>query len=220
MVDIANDKVIEALAFYKELNQALYFDAEDSNYEAVLKKFLSGKILFTMGDTEHLADIITSGINYGICTIPALNDELDTKAVSINYTVVVNPYSGNKAIAQKFAKSLTYEYAENFYASVRKLPARRLDTYPNEEWKHIAEQYEDTAILPKLMATTNYWMELEVMMNAIWMEDIDGEDIEVDSALPEEEQETMRRQLLREKIKNYVAREITELDLQMKLQID
>lgn len=220
VVDIANDKVIEALAFYKELNQALYFDAEDSNYEAVLKKFLSGKILFTMGDTEHLADIITSGINYGICTIPALNDELDTKAVSINYTVVVNPYSGNKAIAQKFAKSLTYEYAENFYASVRKLPARRLDTYPNEEWKHIAEQYEDTAILPKLMATTNYWMELEVMMNAIWMEDIDGEDIEVDSALPEEEQETMRRQLLREKIKNYVAREITELDLQMKLQID
>lgn len=220
IVNIANDDVIEALTLYKELNQTLYFDAEDSNYESVLNDFLNGKILFTMGDTEHLAAIITSGINYGICTIPALNDELDTKAISINYTVVVNPYSDNKEMAQKFAKSLTYEYAENFYASVKKLPARRLDAYPNEEWKHIAEQYEDTAILPKLMATTNYWMELEVMMNAIWLEDIDGDDIEVDSALSEEEQENMRRQLLREKIKNYVAGEITELEQQMELQIN
>lgn len=220
VVDIANDNVVEALTFYKELNQALYFDADDSNYEEVLKKFLEGKILFTMGDTEHLANIITSGINYGICTIPALNDELDTKAVSINYTVVVNPYSGNKGTAQRFAKALTYEYAENFYASAKKLPARRLDVYPNEEWKHIAEQYETTAILPKLMATTNYWMELEVMMNGIWKEDIDGEDIEVDSSLPEEEQEALSRQLLEEKIRSYVAKEITELDLQMKLQID
>jgi len=220
VVDIANDNTIEALTFYKELNQALYFDAEDSNYEDVLKKFLEGKILYTMGDTEHLANIITSGINYGICTIPALNEELDTKAVSINYSVVVNPYSGNKDIAKKFAKSLTYEYAENFYVSVKKLPARRLDMYPNEEWKHIAEQYEDTAILPKLMATTNYWMELEVMLNGIWKEDIDGEDIEVDSSLPEEEQEALSRKLLREQIKTYVSKEITELDLQMKLQIN
>ncbi|MBE5948908.1 MAG: extracellular solute-binding protein [Lachnospiraceae bacterium] len=220
VVDIANDNVIEAVTFFKELNQTLYFDADDSNYNEVLKKFLEGKILFTMGDTEHLADIITSGINYGICTIPALNENLDTKAVSINYTAVVNPYSGNKATAQRFAKALTYEYAENFYASVKKLPARRLDVYPNEEWKHIAEQYEDTAILPKLMATTNYWMELEVMMNGIWKEDIDGEDIEIDSSLPEEEQEALSRKLIREKIKSFVAMEITELDLQMKLQID
>ena len=220
IVDIANDNVVEALTFYKELNQALYFDAEDSNYETVLKNFLGGKILFTMGDTEHLADIITSGINYGICTIPALNDTLDTKAVSINYAVVVNPYSGNKETAQKFAKALSYEYAENFYTYVKKLPSRRLDVYPNEEWKHIAEQYETTAILPKLMATTNYWMELEVMMNGIWKEDIDGEDIEIDSSLPEEEQEALSRKLIRERIKGFVTKEITELDLQMKLQID
>ena len=220
VVDIANDNTIEALTFYKELNQALYFDADDSNYEDVLKKFLEGKILYTMGDTEHLAAIITSGINYGICTIPALNSELDTKAVSINYTVVVSPYSGNKDMAQKFAKALTYEYAEDFYASVKKLPARKLATYPNEEWKHIAEQYEATAVLPKLMATTNYWMELEVMMNGIWKEDIDGEDIEVDSSLPEEEQEALSRKLIRERIKSFVAKEITELDLQMRLQID
>ena len=222
VVDIANEKVIEALTFYKKLNQALYFDADDSNYEEVLKDFLDGKILYTMGDTEHLADIITSGINYGICTIPALNDELDTKAVSINYTVVVNPYSGNKEMAKRFAKSLTYEYAEDFYVSVKKLPARKLDVYPNEEWKHIAEQYETTAILPKLMATINYWMELEVTLNNIWREELD-EESEIDdsnASLTEEELMALRQQMMEEIMREYVSGEIQTLQEQMQRQIN
>lgn len=220
VIDIANDNTIEALKFYKMLNQTLYFDAEDSNSEKVLQDFIDGKIMYTMGCTEHLSDIITSGINYGICTIPKLDEELETQAISINYTVAVNPYSGNKEIAHKFAKAITFEYAEDFYLSVKKLPSRRLSSYPNEEWKHIAEQYETTAILPKLMATTNFWMELEVMMNGIWKEDIDGEDIEVDSSLLEEEQDALSRKLIEEKIRSYVEKEITELELQMKLQIN
>lgn len=221
VVDIANEKTIEALAFYKELNQILYFDADDSDSKKVLDDFAAGKVLYTMGCTEHLIDIMKSGINYGICTIPDLNNEFGTRAISMNYTVVVNPYSRNKEIAHSFAKALTYEYAEDFYMSVKKLPSRRLENYPNEEWRHIAEQYETTVVLPKLMATTNYWMELEVMLNNIWRQDIDEEDIEIDTAdLTEEEEITLRKQLLEEKIRNYVADEIRALEMQMKLQIN
>lgn len=221
IIDVANDKVIEALTFYKKLNQALYFDADDSTYDKVLKDFLDGKVLYTMGSTATLAEIITSGMNYGICTMPRLNAELETKAVSVNYTAVVNPYSPNKELAKSLAKSISYEYAENFYASVKKLPSRRLDVYPNDEWKHIAEQYEHTAILPKLMAATNYWMELEVTLNNIWKKEL-NEETEVDmgnDSLTEEEQMQLRQQMMEEIMRDYVAGEINEVQEKMELQI-
>jgi len=222
VIDINNADVIEALTFFKQINQILYFDAEDSNYKDVLKAFLEGKILYTMGSTANLNEIVSSGINYGICTIPALNDKMDTKAVSINYAAVVNPYSSDRELASQLAKWITFGHAEDFFLYTKKLPARRLSSYQNEEWKHIAEQYEHTAILPKLMSATNFWMELEVTLNNIWDKELDEETTpeNIDASLSEDEQMALRQEYIAGIIREYVAGEIGKLQTLMKEQIN
>lgn len=222
VIDINNANVIEALTYFKQINQALYFDAADSNYDDVLKAFLNGEVLYTMGSTANLDEIIGSGINYGICTIPALNDELQSKAVSINYAAVVNPYASNKEYATQLAQWITFGHAEEFYSYTKKLPSRRLSVYPNEEWQHIAEQYEDTALLPKLMAATNYWLELEVTLNTIWDKELDEEtEMEgIDENLSEDEQIAVRQAYIAGIIREYVMGEIGRLQTLMEEQIN
>ncbi len=222
IIDINNANVIEALTYFKQINQILYFDSADSNYEDVLNDFLEGKILYTMGSTANLEQIIGSGVNYGICTIPALNDEMDSRAVSINYTVVVNPYTSNKELASQLAQGISFEHAEEFFSYTKKIPSRRLSSYPNENWQHIAEQYEHTATLPKLMATTNYWMELEVVLNTIWDKELDEEkEIEnIDETLSEDEQMAIRQEYIASIIREYVTEEINKLQTLMEEQIN
>ncbi len=221
IIDIDNAEVIEALTYFKQINQALYFDAADSDYNDVLKDFLAGKILYTMGSTANLDEIIKSGINYGICTIPALNDELASKAVSINYAAVVNPYASNKDYATQLAQWITFGHAGEFYSYTKKLPSRRLASYPNEEWQHIAEQYENTAILPKLMAATNYWLELEVTLNTIWDKELDEETtIDIDAGLSDDEQMALKQAYIAGIIREYVTGEIGKLQTLMEEQIN
>lgn len=222
VIDINNANVIEALTYFKQINQALYFDAADSSYDSVLKDFLDGKVLYTMGSTANLDEIIGSGINYGICTIPALNDELQSKAVSINYAAVVNPYASNKDYATQLAQWITFGHAEEFYSYTKKLPSRRLSVYPNEEWQHIAEQYEHTAILPKLMAATNYWLELEVTLNTIWDKELDEETAinDNDGSLSEDELMALRQEYIAGIIREYVTGEIGKLQTLMEEQIN
>ncbi len=222
IIDINNANVIEALTYFKQINQALYFDAADSDYEDVLKDFIEGKILYTMGSTANLEQIIGSGVNYGISTIPALNDNMDSRAVSINYTAVVNPYTSNKALASRLAQGISFEHAEEFFSYTKKIPSKRLSSYPNENWQHIAEQYEHTAILPKLMATTNYWMELEVILNNIWDKELDEETemTGIDEKLSEAEQMEIRQKYMAGIIREYVTVEINQLQKLMEEQIN
>ncbi|MBQ9764649.1 MAG: extracellular solute-binding protein [Lachnospiraceae bacterium] len=222
IINIANKEVIEALTAFKQINQSLYFDAADSNYEDVLADFLAGKILYTMGSTADLEEIIVADINYGICTLPMINEELNTKPVSINYTAVVNPYSSNKEMAAALAKGITYEHAEEFYSYVKRLPARKLSEYPNAEWQHIAEQYESSTILPKLMSTTNYWLELESMLNNIWDRQLDEEtEIEIeDDTLTEDEQMQIRQAYVANIIRTFVTEDVNMLQALMEQQIN
>lgn len=221
IIDINNADVIEALTYFKQINQTLYFDAADSNYSDVLNDFLDGKILYTMGSTANLEQIIGSGVNYGICTIPALNEEMNSRAVSINYTVVVNPYASDKELASQLAWGISFEHAEEFFSYTKKIPSKRLSSYPNENWQHIAEQYEHTVILPKLMATSNYWMELEVVLNTIWDKELDEEtEMDIDETLSEDEQMAIRQEYIANIIREYVTGEINKLQTLMEEQIN
>lgn len=223
VVDINNEQLIQALSFYKQLNQSLYFDAAEVDYNALIERFLNGAVLYTIGGTNSLRALEASEFAYGISPLPSLTDELDSKSVSVNYIAVVNPYSKDTEQAGALAAFITDSYTEQCYALSGKLPCKRLDSYPNEEFEHVMDAYENSAQMPKLLDTTNFWVELEVAMNNIWKAEMDEEEAEENLSDASQADATgvdeWKKQKQMEQIREIVTEEINRVQHQMELQL-
>lgn len=223
IVDMNNEKVLEALSFYKELNQSLYFDGEEVEYASMLQSFLDGKLLYTIGTTDSLGLLQQSGMNYGISAIPPLTDSLDSRGISVNYVAVVNPYSTVPELARELADYISDDYAEKCYELSGKLPCKRLNAYPAEEFVHVTDAYEKSAQLPKLMDTTNFWVELEVVLNDIWKaemrEEAAEEGLSDGSQAVAEGAEELKKEQMQAQIRGLVTEEINRAQEQMERQL-
>lgn len=223
IVDMNNSQVLEALTFYKELNQSLYFDASEVEYDAMLNSFLEGKLLYTIGKTDSLRLLQDSDMNYGIAAIPALTDKLESRGISVNYVAVVNPYSASPELAMQLAQYLSDGYAGKCYELSEKLPCKRLDVYEVEEFIHVADAYANTVQLPKLMDTTNFWVELEVAMNNIWKSEMSeeqaAEGLSDSSQAEDTGAEEVKREQMRNQIYKLVKEEIGRVQEQMQMQL-
>lgn len=224
VVDINNEQVLEALTFYKELNQSLYFDAEEVEYDSMLQSFLEGKLLYTIAKTDSLTLLQQSGMNYGIAAIPQLTDSLDSKGISVNYVAVVNPYSTAPELAKELAEYISDEFAEKCYELSGKLPCKKLDSYPAEEFAHVMTAYENSVQLPKLMGTTNFWVELEVALNNIWKAEMEEEQAEEGLSDSSQAKDTgaveLKKEQMRAQIREVVTEEITRVQKQMQMQLE
>lgn len=223
VIDIDNERVLEALTFYKELNQSMYFDAQEVNYDSMLQSFLEGRLLYMIGKTESLPLLQQSGMNYGISAIPPLTDELDSRGISVNYVAAVNPYSSSPGLAMELAEYIADGYADRCYELSGKLPCKRLKAYAAEEFAHAVDAYENSVQLPKLMDTTNFWVELEAAMSNIWKAEMSEEKPEEglsDSSQAENTgAEEIKREQMREQIRSLVTEEIGRVQEQMKMQL-
>lgn len=223
IVDMNNEKVLEALSFYKELNQSLYFDGEEVDYQAMIQSFLEGKLLYTIGTTESLGILQQSEMNYGIAAIPPLTDSLDSRGISVNYVAAVNPYSPYPELAKELADYISDACAQSCYELSGKLPCRGLETYPTEEFTHVMDAYEHSAQLPKLMDTTNFWVEMEVVLNDIWKaemrEEVAEEGLSDDSQAENMGVEELRKERMQQQIRSLVTEEIDRVQGQMQLQL-
>lgn len=232
VVDVANESAVDALSFYKQLNQSLYFDAAESGYDKVLQEFIEGKILYTIVGSQSIGvleeasaakqaeaaaegtDSAELGRMYGIAPFPNLNEELEGKAIATNYLAEINPY-GQEEAAEKFAVFLTDTYVENLYAATGKFSSKPRGSYENEELIHVEEAYADSVQLPKLMKATDYWMEMEYAMNAVWNAQLE---IQSGEGTEEEDQENQRR--MKEEIRSMVMAELTRVQEQMQAQLE
>ncbi len=223
VVDINNEQVLEALTFYKELNQSLYFDAEEVEYDSMLQSFLEGKILYTIAGTDSLSVLQQSDMNYGIAAIPALTDSLDSKGISVNYVAVVNPYSTSPEAAMELADYISDGFAEKCYELSGKLPCKKLEFYPVAEFENVMAAYENSVQLPKLMGTTNFWVELEVALNNIWKTEMSEEQAEEGLSGSSQAEDTgaaeLKKEQMREQIRTLVTEEITRVQEQMQMQL-
>lgn len=68
-------------------------------------------------------------MNTGVTNIPNINEELQTKSLSVTNAVVVNGYSQKKDIANEFAAYLTVDRAQNLYERTGRMPARKGVTF-------------------------------------------------------------------------------------------
>lgn len=187
-IDITNDETVQCLEFYESLNQFFSIEADSVNYESVIKDFEDGKIIFTIGTTDvisRLEEAEREGIltyDYGIARIPEISDELKSRSLSVTNAVVINGYSKEISLANRFATFIVSDYAGELYDWTGKVPANpyvypyadngrdegRISAGDSAQFVTFSEEYADSIPLPKMMKTGNFWVNLEILFSKVW----------------------------------------------------
>ncbi|MBS6397210.1 MAG: extracellular solute-binding protein [Clostridiales bacterium] len=186
LVKIDLEKAEECMDYFQSLNSFFAIDADTVTSEAVIQEFIDGKTVFSLINVPMLAELdrAVDASFYQVAELPALTEELDTRGLSTTNSVVVNPYSSNRAAAEACARYLTQGRAGQLYEEAGKLPAcRDLPQEPGEAYQKVYEVYEQAAEVPKIMELSNIWLHLEVVLADIWRGADAGEELAAFSEL-------------------------------------
>ncbi len=173
-MNIYNKDAIDCLKVYQDLNQFFSIDTKEISYEKVLNDFMEGKIVYTVATTDAVAkleDAKESGdfsYEYGIAPVPDINEELLTRSLSVTNCIVINGYSEKQELAEDFAKFLTCGYTDTLYSRTGKVAARYGVDYGNINLQEFVNEYEISVPMPKMVETSNFWVELEIAFSQIW----------------------------------------------------
>ncbi len=173
-IDIYNQKSVECMTLYQQLNQFFSIDTKAVTYDSVLSEFMEGKIVFTVATTDAIGKLEkgkkdgTFAYEYGITAIPAVSDSLDSKSLSVTNAAVINGFSKNGTFANDFASYLVKNQTEEFYTMTDKIPSRYDVTYENPAISVALSEYGTSVPVPKMMQTSNFWAQLEIAFTRIW----------------------------------------------------
>ncbi len=173
-ISIDNAETKKCLEIYQNLNQFFYIESDTVTYDSVVQDFIDGKIVFTVATTDvvkKLEDAKADGsfaYEYGLTTIPQPSAELQGKSLSVTSCIVVNGYSENKKIANEFAAFLTGDYYQNLYDRTGKVSANLSANLSNPMLAVFMEEYQNASSLPKLIETSHFWIQLEILFSRVW----------------------------------------------------
>lgn len=177
-IHIYNEDAIRALRVYQNLNQFFSIDTKEISYEGVLQDFLDGKIVYTVATSDALSKLQKAkeegdfSFEYGVSRVPDVSEELRSASLSVTQCVAVNGYSLKKDMAKDFAVYLTMYHTDELYARTGKLPVHRDKTYEDVNAAAFLEEYARSVPMPKMIETSNFWVEMEIAFARIW----EGED--------------------------------------------
>lgn len=174
-IHIYNEDAIKCMRVYQALNQFFSIDTKEINYDSVLQDFMDGKIVYTVATSDALSKIEAAKAEggfvyeYGVSMLPDVSEDLRSASLSVTQCVVVNGYSVKKKMANDFAVYLTQYASEMLYARTGKLPANDAgDTYADANREAFWQEYKYSVPMPKLVETSNFWVELEITFARIW----------------------------------------------------
>lgn len=178
-IHIYNENAIKCMRVYQNLNQFFSIDTKEISYDGVLQDFMDGKIVYTVATTDAVSKIesaIAEGnfaYEYGVSTVPDVSEDLPSASLSVTQCVVVNGYSGRKEMANDFAVYLTEHATDTLYTRTGKLPVYDSgSTYDDPNKAAFLLEYKNSVPMPKMVETSNFWVELEIAFAKIW----EGED--------------------------------------------
>ena len=178
-IHIYNEDAIRCLRVYQNLNQFFSIDTTEISYDGVLQDFMDGKIVYTVATTDALSKIeaaVSEGTftyDYGFSKVPDVSGELGSASLSVTQCVVVNGFSEKKEMANDFAVYLTEHATDTLYERTGKLPVYDSgDTYSDPDKEAFLQEYMCSVPMPKMIETSNFWVEMEITFARIW----DGED--------------------------------------------
>lgn len=173
-IDIYNLESIACLKAYQKLNQFFYIDPDLVTYESVLQEFIDGKVVFSVVTNDAVARLEEAkedgsfAYEYGIMPVPRISETLAGRSLSVTNAVVVNGYSTKQELANQFAAYLTTEYLENLYERTGKTAAAYDVIYEKESLNAFAAEYARSIPMPKMIETSNFWIQLEILFSRVW----------------------------------------------------
>ena len=174
-IHIYNEDAIKCMRIYQDLNQFFSIDTKEISYDGVLQDFMDGKIVYTVATSDALTKIEEAKANgefayeYGVSMLPNVSEDLQSASLSVTQCVVVNGYSVKKEMANDFAVYLTQYASEMLCARTGKLPASDAgDTYEDADREAFWQEYKYSIPMPKMVETSNFWVELEIAFARIW----------------------------------------------------
>lgn len=174
-IHIYNEEAIRCLRVYQDLNQFFSIDTKEISYDGVLQDFMDGKIVYTVVTSDALSRIEKAkeegefAYEYGMSRLPDVSGQLRSSSLSVTQCVVVNGYSTQKQMANDFAVYLTEYTTEDLFARTGKLPVYAGGTtYDNPNAAAFLEEYQNSVPMPKMIETSNFWVQLEIAFAKIW----------------------------------------------------
>lgn len=174
-IHIYNENAIRALRVYQNLNQFFSIDTKEISYDGVLQDFLDGKIVYTVATSDALSKLEQAredgefSYDYGVSRVPDVSEELESASLSVTQCVGINGYSTKKEMANDFAVYLTQYNTDDLYARTGKLPVHSSGkTYDDSNAAAFLEEYGRSVPMPKMIETSNFWVELEIAFAKIW----------------------------------------------------
>ena len=178
-IDVYNLDAIKAMTVFQDMNSFFAFESSDVTYAQVVQEFTEGKLVFATATSDiagRLTEASEAGefeYEYGSTMIPDISDEMDSRSLSVTETIVVNGYTDKAEEAEKFARFLSIDHADSLYDRTGKLPSKldAIDYTADAEHtalKAFIDEYAYSVPMPKLMATSNYWLLLEDSFASVW----------------------------------------------------
>lgn len=173
-IDIYNTESISTLKVYQELNQFFSIDTKETNYDTIMQEFLEGKTIYTIATSDCIKKLDDAAKNgefayeYGIARLPDINIELSTRGMSVTNALVLNGYSTHKASAASLIQFLANESQNDFYEMTGKIAAMTKQDYEDPHVEGFVQNYADSVPIPKMLETSNFWVELEICFAKVW----------------------------------------------------
>ncbi len=173
-IDIYNQNTIDCLKVYQNLNQFFSIDTKQVDYADILQEFMEGKILYMIATSDAVAALEQAkeegnfNYEYGVSLVPNPSASLEGRSLSVTNGIVINGYSKQKEQANGFATFLLNEFADNLYDRTGKLSSLTAVSYENDNLNGYMREYERSIPIPKMIETSNFWVELEIAYTNIW----------------------------------------------------
>lgn len=173
-IDIYNKNAIDSMRAYEDLKQFFSIDTSDVDYDTVIDEFIAGKLVFTVATTDAVARVEQAkeegefAYDYGIALTPDISESMQTRSLSVTQCAVINGYSEHWEEANDFARFLTSEYNDILYDRTGKVSAAKNVDYGNDALDQFAREYERSISMPKMIETSNFWVQLEVTFSQVW----------------------------------------------------
>ncbi len=173
-INLYNLDAIKALQVYQDMNQFFSFESDDVTYAGVVDDFIHGKIVFASVTTDIVSKLEQAKAagefpyEYGIVMLPDLNEEMETRSLSLTSSLVVNGYSNKIKEANDFARYLCIDSADSLYEKTGKVPSVT-GAVPEDSMEYaFVQEYGYSVPMPKMMATSNYWLQMEDTFAQVW----------------------------------------------------
>lgn len=172
-IGLNNEGAVEGITYATDWFQNVWPQGMQDTTSArdfIIDQFLNGTVGAFIGGPWQAASLQEAGINYGVATIPTLENGEPYQAFGGGKGWIISNYSENKEIAQAWLDYVTTTENQNlFYDFTNEIPANQESReYATEQddplTTAVIDQYQDAQPMPNIPEMAEVWTGAETMM--------------------------------------------------------